>query len=48
MEGGEFDARYDPLGSPGNPSSDLTEKLTHLRLPGLKICDGQHTTPALS
>ena len=42
-----------PLGLLGLPWSDLTEKawnqtLTHLRLPDLKIGDGQHTTPAVS
>lgn len=39
---GEFEVHFDPLGSPGTPLVDLTEKawnqtVTHLRLPGLKI-----------
>ena len=42
-----------PLGLLGLPWSDLTDKvwnqtLKHLRLPDLKIGDGQHMTPAIS
>ena len=47
---GEFDVHCDPLGSPGTPFVDVTEwnqTLKLLRVPGLKIGDEQHTTPAL-
>ena len=57
-EGGGGEAKNltyttNPLGLLGLPWSNLTEKawnqtLTHLRLPDLKIGDGQHTIPAIS
>ena len=53
MGDGEFDVHCDPLGSPGTPLVGLVREsmesvnLTDLRLPGLNIGDGQHTTHAL-
>ena len=49
---GEFDVHCDSLGSPGTPLVGLVREsmesnLTHLRLPGLNIGDGQRTTHAL-
>ena len=49
---GTIDVHCDPLGSPLTPLVGLNREgmesnLTHLRLPGLKIGDGQHTTHAL-
>ena len=47
---GEFDVHCDPLGSPGTPfvgRNRMESKFELLRLPGLKIGDEQHTTPAL-
>ena len=49
---GEFDLHCDPLGSPGTPlvglvRGSMESNLTHHRLPGLNIGDGQHTTHAL-
>ena len=49
---GKIDIHCSPLGSPLTPLVGLNREsmesnLTHLRLPGLKIGDGQHTTHAL-
>ena len=49
---GKIDIHCNPLGSPLTPLVGLNREsmesnLTHLRLPGLKIGDGQHTTHAL-
>ena len=49
---GEFDVHCDRLGSPGTPLVGLVREsmesnLTHLRLPGLNIGDGQRTAHAL-
>ena len=49
--GGEFDVHCDPLGPSGPPLVGLTQEpkkawkkpLTHLRLPGIKIGNGQHS-----
>ena len=49
---GKINVRYNLLGSPLTPLVRLNQEsvesnLTHLRLKGLKIGDGQHTTHAL-
>ena len=49
---GKIDIHCNPLGSPLTPLVGLNREsmesnLTHLRLPGLKIGDGQHKTHAL-
>ena len=49
---GTIDVHCDPLGSPLTPLVGLNREsmesnLTNLRLPGLKIGDGQHMTHAL-
>ena len=51
-DGSTIDVHRDPLGSPLPPLVGLNREsmesnLTHLRLPGLKIGDGQHMTHAL-
>ena len=51
-EDGKIDIHCNPLGSPLTPLVGLNREsmesnLTHLRLPDLKIGDGQHTTHAL-
>ena len=50
---GEFDVHCDPLVCPLTPLVGLNREsmesnLTRLRLPGLKIGDGQHTTHVLA
>ena len=50
---GEFDVHCEPLGCPLTPLVGLNREsmesnLTHFRLSGLKIGDGQHTTHALA
>ena len=50
---GEFDVHYDPLVCPLTPLVGLNREsmesnLTRLRLPGLKIGDGQYTTHVLA